>query len=344
VVYALQKVGGKVPQQAYDWILSRKAALDSCPPGLYMGLSGIAWSLLEIGAIQEAEKVCRLAATSRLLGDSTDIFYGLAGWGLTNLRFFQETGDEFYLEMARRAGNRLFATACHDERGCSWGPTAAAPLGFAHGPSGIGLFLLYLYLATQDHRFLSVGRQALEFDLSFAVETIDAGLSWAKLSNAPSPVYPYWRYGSAGVGSVLLRFHKLLGGQRYRDILDRIFIDTDRKYASFPGRFVGLAGIGDFLLDLHAFLPDPVVLESARKVGRGLMHFKVDRHGVAFPGDMLSRLSCDYGTGSAGIALFLRRLVTGAAGDFMLDSLFESGATSADHLQIPESSLAGLVV
>jgi serine/threonine protein kinase len=324
VIYALRKVGGKLPQQAYDWILAHKITPDSYPPGLYMGLSGIAWSLLEIGAIDEAEKLCRLASTSRLLDDSCDIFFGVAGWGLTNLRFFQETSDEFYLEMARRAGRQLLAQARHHENGCHWASTTSAPLGLAHGASGIALFLLYLYLATGERKFLETGHQGLEFDLSFAVETMDSGLSWGRVSDAPSPVYPYWRCGSAGVGSVLLRFHKLLGGERYRRILDRIFIDTDRKYASFPGRFMGLAGIGDFLLDLHQFIPAPAHLESAMKVGRGVMNFKVDRNGVAFPGDMLSRLSCDYGTGSAGIALFLKRLVDRTPGDFMLDSLFET--------------------
>jgi serine/threonine protein kinase len=324
VIYALQKVSGKVPQQAYDWILSHKITLDLYPPGLYVGLSGIAWSLLEIGAVLEAEKLCRLASTSRLLDDSPDIFYGIAGWGLTNLRFFEETGDEFYLEMARRAGRRLVADAQHHERGCHWGSATSTSLGFAHGASGIGLFLLYLYLATNNHRFLEIGQQALEFDLSFGIDTVDAGLSWGKVSDMPSTVYPYWRYGSAGVGAALLRFHKLLGGERYRRILDRIFIDTDRKYASFPGRFIGLAGIGDFLLDMYRFNPAPMYLESARKVGRGLMHFRVNRHGMAFPGDMLSRLSCDYGTGSAGIALFLKKLVERAPSDFMLDSLFET--------------------
>jgi serine/threonine protein kinase len=324
VIHALQKVSGKIPQQAYDWILSHKIAANSIPPGLYMGLSGIAWSLLEIGATEEAQNIARLSATSRLLEDSFDIFFGLAGWGLTSLHFFRETGDQYWLDRARDAGERLLRAARRDERGCCWSSESQTPLGFAHGASGIGLFLLYLYLATQEERFLDVGQQGLEFDLSFAVETMDHGLSWGKFAHVSSPVYPYWRYGSAGIGMALLRFHKLLGVTRYREILDRIFIDTDRKYASFPGRFMGLAGIGDFLLDMHEFHPESSALESAHKVARGLMHFKVNRHGVAFPGDMLFRLSCDYGTGSAGIALFLQRLMTGAPSPFMLDSLFDS--------------------
>jgi class III lanthionine synthetase len=324
VIYALQKVAGKVPQKAYDWIFSHKITSESYPPGLYLGLSGIAWSLLEIGGVHEAERLCRLAAKSRLLDDSSDIFYGKAGFGLANLRFFQETGDEYYLETACETGRKLLQEARKHERGCHWAADSTAPLGLAHGASGIGLFLLYLYLATKESKFLEMGRQALEFDLSFALETMDAGLSWGHASDAPSPLYPYWRYGSAGVGTVLLRFYNLLGGERYAGILEKIFIDADRKYASFPGRFIGLAGIGNFLLDMHQFHPHGPYLESARKAGRGLMHFKVERHGIAFPGDTLSRLSCDYGTGSAGIALFLKRLIDGSPNDFMLDSLFGS--------------------
>ena len=331
VVYTLQKVSGRIPQHAYDWILSHRISGASYPPGLYMGLCGIAWSLLEIGALDEAQKIGRLAATSPLLEDSCDIFFGLAGWGLTSLHFFQETGDELWLESARDAGERLLRRAQGHERGCYWGNASQTPLGFAHGASGVGLFLLYLYLATRDERFLAVGQQGMEFDLSWAIETMDGGLSWPKFAQAFSPVYPYWRWGSAGIGMALLRFHKLLDIRRYREVLDRIFIDADRKYTSFPGKFMGLAGIGDFLLDMHEFHPDSAALESARKVAVGLMHFKVNRHGIAFPGDMLFRLSCDYGTGSAGVALFLKRLMSGAPNSFMLDSLFADNRPASRH-------------
>jgi hypothetical protein len=54
------------------------------------------------------------------------------------------------------------------------------------------------------------------------------------------------------------------------------------------------------------------------------MQFRVERQGIAFPGDMLSRLSCDYGSGSAGIVLFLNRLQGQRGSDFMLDCLFEN--------------------
>jgi serine/threonine protein kinase len=324
VAYALDKVSGKFPQSSVDWILRHNITYQTYAPGLYLGMSGIAWSLLEIGVRSEAEKILQLSFGHRLLHQAPDIFYGTAGWGMTCLRFFQETGNELYLDKAKEAGEHLLGTCEKAGDFVRWKTLNEQRVGFAHGGSGIALFLLYLHLVTNDDRYLRVGRQALDYDLSFATETKDGGLSWAYMVEAPLPLYPYWRFGSAGIGMAVLRFFQFLGADRYRSILDGIFIDTDRKYAVFPGRFIGLAGMGDFLLDMYDFTRDTKYLESARKAAEGITHFRVDRGGVAFPGDMISRLCCDYGTGSAGIALFFNRLLGRQHHDFMLDSLFES--------------------
>jgi Lanthionine synthetase C-like protein/Protein kinase domain len=322
VAYALDKAAGKCPTRVLDWILSRKISPDAYPPGLYVGSSGIAWALLELGAIPEAEKILQGSFRHPLLYESADVFHGAAGWGMASLRFFAETGNELYLDKAIAAGTRLLQTAIDDGRGYSW-PAAegAQHIGFAHGSSGIALFLLYLHLVTGNCEFAETAELAFGFDLSFAAETKDGGLSWPSSAASPSPIYPYWRFGSAGIGSVALRFYSFLGGDHYKQILDKIHVDTDRKYAVLPGKFSGLAGIGDFLLDLYDFSGEPKYLKSAQRAAEGLALYRVDREGIAFPGDNLSRLSCDYGTGSAGVALFLSRLEGRRGADFMLDSL-----------------------
>lgn len=197
----------------------------------------------------------------------------------------------------------------------------AVYFGFAHGASGVSLFLLYLYLVTGKEEFLDVGRRGLDFDLSKGLRTKDGGLTW-KMSDAPvSATVPYWRYGTAGIGMVVLRYHRVVNEQRYRTILKQIIVDADRKYTIFPGRFFGLAGLGEFFLDLLELNDEcPTALESAWKVASGILLFKLDRNeGVAFPGEELMRISCDYGTGSAGIALFFHRLATRSEAPFMLD-------------------------
>lgn len=322
VAYALDKAAGKCPTRVVDWILSHKISPDTYPPGLYVGSSGIAWALLELGAIPESEKILQASFRHPLLYESADIFHGAAGWGMASLRFFAETGNELYLDKAKASGTHLLKTAVYDSRGCYWPACEGAQqIGFAHGSTGIALFLLHLHLVTGNREFAETAELALGFDLSFAAETKDGGFSWPSSAGSPSPVYPYWRFGSAGIGSVVLRFYSFLGGEHYKQVLDKIYVDTDRKYAVLPGKFSGLAGIGDFLLDLYDFSGDAKYLKSAQRAAEGLAHYRVDREGTAFPGDCLSRLCCDYGTGSAGIALFLSRLDGRRGADFMLDSL-----------------------
>jgi hypothetical protein len=145
-------------------------------------------------------------------------------------------------------------------------------------------------------------------------------------------VVPYWRYGSAGVGAVLLRYGRLIEDERYREILQGIKRAAIRKYAIFPHRGFGLAGLGEFLLDMASHGIDAEeCLHAARNVASGVMLFHLDREseGIAFPGADLWKVSCDYSAGSAGIALFLDRLLTGRPADFLLDELFESAAAQA---------------
>jgi class III lanthionine synthetase len=324
VGFALSRISGTPREDIGDWILGHKITPESYAPGLYAGLSGIAWCLSEMGQGKEAEKVFQNTFHHPLLTHSTDMFYGIAGWGLTCLRFFATTGDQLYLEKAILAGKHLLETSQESHGLCHWGQKDRTPIGFAHGASGIACFLLYLYLATGQEQFLVTGQRGLEFDLKQAVTTKDGGLSWRDSAPGKSPLYPYWQHGSAGIGMSVLRYWRLLGNPEYRTILEKIFVDTDRKYAVFPGKFMGLAGLGDFLLDMYELAPEARFLRSAHKAAEGIMQFQVERRGIAFPGDCISRLSCSYGNGSAGIALFLNRLLGEKGNPFMLDCLFRA--------------------
>ncbi len=340
VAYTLFKVTGEVPEACVDWILQHRITSTEYAPGLYLGMSGIAWSLLEMGVNEEAEEIFQSSFDHPLLAKSMDLFHGMAGWGMTALRFFQSTGNEIYREQAIQAANTLMASCGKPWNGYSWGSPEECPLGLAHGSSGVALFLLYLHQMTGEERYLKAGINALDFDLAAGIPTKDGGLSWSETLQSSSPLYPYWRTGSAGIGMVIARFQRLVQSPRYESTLEQIFIDTDRKYAVFPGRFSGLAGLGEFLLDMHDFSGEGRFLESANKVAEGIMHFRVKRSGTAFPGELSSRLCCDYGTGSAGIALFLNRLIGKQKNDFMLDESLDYPPGKAQHLNDETEKLA----
>ena len=136
---------------------------------------------------------------------------------------------------------------------------------------------------------------------------------------------PYHRWGSAGIGAVLLRYRAANDDPVIEETLKHAVVDCDRKYAVFPGRFAGLAGIGDFAIDMMQFgYQTPRARRICRKVLDGVMLFALEkREGLAFPGEGGTRISCDFGTGGAGIATFMHRFLDGAGPAFMVDELIE---------------------
>ncbi len=314
----------KITSEMTDWVLRKEITPGDYPPGLYSGISGVAWVLLDLGLKREAGKIFEAAASHPLLHASPDMFNGLAGWGMTNLRFWLDSRENKYLERATAAGRKLLASSHKDGEDIYWKPLSGEkrPVGFAFGASGISVFLAYLSLASGDAEFEKAANSALASDLSKAYPTPEGGLSWPRDTSAGSPLLPYLEAGSSGVGMACLRLWKMSGGRRYSGMLEKIYIDCDRIYSAFPGRNNGMAGMGEFLLDAYKFTKDPKYKHAAGKLASGIEKFAVSTgNGTAFPGDGLFRLSCDYSTGSAGVMSFLNRLETGAGADFMLDEL-----------------------
>jgi len=348
VAYAIQTIRGSVPPEILSWILRQEIDPRSWPPGLYCGMAGIAWTLLELGLPEKAVQLMRRSFDHPSKHESPDMFYGLAGWGLAALKFFLETKDEEYLDQARQAGLRLIESAVQEDNGSlRWSSEDGYEwLGFAHGSSGISIFLLSLYLATLEEKFLDAGRKALQFDLDHSSPNREGGLSWKLRRGEGVSMVPYFRYGTAGVGTAVARYYWLLGEEHYRTVLEDMLPDVNRKYAIFPGRFMGLSGMGDFLLDLSRTKTfETRARMAARRVAAGVSLFQVEQpEGIAFPGYDLFRITCDYGSGNAGMALFFHRLLSGRGADFLLDELFAEDAIGRSNLIIPDTKSVAAVL
>ena len=336
VAHAIKTITGDVPVSITEWLLRQKIDAKLYPPGLYFGTAGIAWVFKELGLDHRAEELMRSTWTHPALHESPDMFYGLSGWGLAQLKFFLDTGNEEYLEQAIRAGELLAASAKDENGGCYWPQSNGTIIpGFAHGSSGISEFLLNVYQVTGDEKFLDLGKRALDFDIAAAVPNAEGALTWQVRRVAGAPGVPYLRYGSAGVGLALVRYYRVLGSPRYLEVLDKMLPDVNRKYGISPGRFIGLSGIGEFLLALREVERyRESCSEALRRLISGILLFQVNTEkGAAFPGYELYRLSCDFATGSAGIALFLHRYLSHRNADFSLDERWigavNSGATTA---------------
>jgi hypothetical protein len=305
----LQSTKGGAPEDVMDWIVRQPLSLEDYAPGLYIGLAGVGWGLAELGFESAGRAAMLKAYDSPLLYESRDIFYGSAGTGLASLYWWHRTGDRQFLEKASEFGDHILQAATADPAGYYWlNVDGGHHFGYAHGGSGIALFLLYLHRATGDSRYLQFAIGGLEYEIAQARQ--EAGyVVWSRSKD--SAIYsPYWRYGNGGVGAVLIRFHAILRDGRYLDLAGRAASYAATRFATFPGQFVGLTGMGEFLLDMYRFTGDSHYLKEAQRIAGGILLYAVpEPEGLAFPGDELLRLSTDYGAGSAGIGMFFQRLV-----------------------------------
>ncbi|HEX8539351.1 MAG TPA: lanthionine synthetase C family protein, partial [Cystobacter sp.] len=312
IAVALQRMRGAAPERLVRALVEEAARADPrrYPPGLFVGLSGIAWSLLELGQREAAERLLATAADSPLLGQGADLFYGDAGWGLAQLFFHQRLGDARYLRQALDARARIEAALEHTPAGVRYVNQGDVYCGLAHGSAGIGYFLLRLYEATREPAHLERARALLDHDLAQGQER-DGTLVFQRSEQNPLR-YPYWALGAAGLGSLALRFHAVLGEPRYLQAARRIAEGLRGRYSVFPSHFYGMAGLGHFFVDLHPHTGEPEDRAEALRFAERVLLFALERPtGWVTPGEGLLRISTDYATGSAGVGVLLHRLLRG---------------------------------
>lgn len=302
VMRALSYTGSEAGEEACSWLLQRSIDPEECPPGLYIGLAGVAWSCLDFGLDEYAQELMAKANRHPLVGRSTDLFHGDAGLALANLHFWERTADATYLETAARLGARVGAAA-----------VASQPdlFGFGGGASGMATAMLYTGKATGDDEAVAAGLSLVRDCIAHARRTPTGYRSMParRQDKDAGIVSPYWMSGTAGVAGAALRFAAAHPDEDLLDFVDDAVIDAGRKYAFMPGYLSGLAGMGDFLLDVHAYTGRPDALEGARSTAAGLALFaREEGEHLLFPGSQLLRHSADFATGSAGIAMFLHRL------------------------------------
>ena len=305
----LKDLYGAAPPEAERWLLQRPVSHETLAPSLYLGLSGIAQTLLEIGHPERAAQVMDSTYRSPLLFDDPTLFHGCAGWGLASLSLHGALGDDRWLAAAVRAGEHLLSTAEDRGEACCWRNSVDGLVhyGQAYGASGIALFLLYLHQATGDDRFVAAARRGMAFDAAGTVDTTGKA-SWVRFEG-DTLTEPYWLHGASGVGSTLLRFHRALGDEHYLRTAEHAAEAAFSRFAVLPAQFEGLSGIGEFMLDMHRFTGREEYRGLAMELVESILCQRIDRPaGMAFPGRYLLRISTDFGYGSAGVGAFFHRL------------------------------------
>ncbi|MGW5425003.1 class III lanthionine synthetase LanKC [Streptomyces sp. NPDC003943] len=346
VLWSLHASGQPVRPEWREWLRERLAGIDlgAYPDGLMSGLAGIAWAADTLGLRTEARELLahanRRAHAPGAEPDHT-FYYGLAGLGMTNLRFHLHGGRHSdgidHLAAARACAQVLCDTARREDGHAYWlnSFSPERPLtGLGFGQAGVALFLLRMSQVTGEKRYRRLGREALAWEMNHARPIDDEG--GPVMFEHEGTMEPYVEVGSAGVAQVLLRYGDL-------DAAREVLRGLDVGHSVLPGYCFGMSGIADALMDAAEFTGDPGYRETAMRqldyVRRVFLFEPADRFRVpvgegpaplGVPGEGLLRCATDYLTGSAGVLRVLNRANHGGRPDFLLDEVgWADGADQA---------------
>ncbi len=309
IAHVLAETGRRCPAPLLVWIHDRLGDLPRYPPGLMNGLAGIAWTLQELGLTGDAAAAMALAFAHPQLLDDSGLFDGVSGVGLAALYLYGRTANRWYLETAQRLALRLDDTAeQRDGTACWRSSSGGIAIGYGHGASGAAAFLLYLYEASGQWRWLTLGRRALAFDLA-AIDGATAADTTLE-------------HGTAGIAAVLVRYYAVLGLEEHGARL-RAWADQPVPPATGPGYFDGLAGIGQVCLDCAVLCRDARSESRASMVARAISAVAHGRTGTVTFRSADGDVGCNLASGGAGVALFFHHLASRATSSFMLDDLFD---------------------
>ncbi|MEU5539198.1 class IV lanthionine synthetase LanL, partial [Streptomyces sp. NPDC020362] len=248
-------------RSAADWISGLVGREPRCLPGLYYGRSGTAWALLDAAGLLEDTSLLAhatgLAAQTPVEGPVPDVCHGVAGAGLTQLRFWEATAEPRFLDRARRAAGAVAALAVRRDGLLLWPiPREAlassgtlAHYGFAHGVAGVGAFLLAAARATGTAAHSELAIEAARTLLGVA--EVEDGAAYWRTGEPGSARKTHWCSGSSGAGTFLLHAWQETGDEDFLTVARQAAVAVRRtRWHEGPTQCHGLAGDGEFLLDL----------------------------------------------------------------------------------------------
>jgi hypothetical protein len=289
VLFALSEAAGVRVPEYEEWLIERAAnPVKGSRLGLYDGLAGLTYVLSRLGHTQAALWTAEVCLGNRWEQLGSDLYGGLAGFSLAMLAVGDRAGEPSLVDAGLKAGQIVADRALARDGG---GDRAA---GLMRGASGQALLFLRLYERCHDPAYLDAAEVAIAADLDRCVTDHKGSLQvddgWRTL--------PYLDVGSVGIGMVIDRFLPHRQSAPLAESAAAIRIGAQSAYFAQSGLFNGRAGM---ILHLAGHLgTDWYVGAHIRRLAWHAVRYE---GGLAFPGDMLFRLSMDLGTGTAGVLL-----------------------------------------
>lgn len=322
-----------------DFLLAKADSVDGM--GFYEGLSGIGFALEETSKATKDQKyrrgflaiLARIASGAKPAGagiewsPTTDIISGGAGTGLFLIYAFHETGDRAWLDLAARAGARLVELGRPENGGLKWAMDPDFPRlmpNFSHGTAGIAYFLAALSKETGRKEFLDAALAGAKYLLSVAKTGGDACLVFHDEPDNKDLYYLGWCHGPVGTARLFFLLSRVTGDKTWLDWVRRSAAGLVRSgipeqetpgFWNNAGICCGLAGVGEFFLDLYQELGDRAYLDFSQRVASRLLAKATVEDGRMFWVQAEHRTRPDYVfaqtgymQGAAGIGTFLLRL------------------------------------
>jgi type 2 lantibiotic biosynthesis protein LanM len=327
-----EKLFRTTAEGAISQALSRLDDIEMARTSFYLGLTGIANALIEIGEIFENEDFIKrgLEIIEPLVKEDSsrqglDIVSGSAGVIPALLNIYRRYPKEFILEWAISHGEHLLNAAAKTDSGWSWNTLNMEVqynlTGFSHGTAGIAWALSELFAETKDKKFSAAAEQAIKYERQhFSSEHENwadfRGLYDQTINTNNAVTYPVaWCHGAAGIGLSRLRLYEIFKEESYRKESETA-LRTTVKMFSENNNFIksdyslchGASGNTELLIYAAQVLKNAEYKSLAERIGQiGIEEFQKNNlpwacgvlGGGETPGLML---------GLAGIGYFYLRL------------------------------------
>jgi hypothetical protein len=311
VLYALSQAAGVRVPEYEEWLATHAVR----PPpgtrlGLYSGLAGVAYTLARLGKLDAAVAVARRCLGERWHRLGHDLYDGLSGFALAMMSVGDRAGEPELSAAGMRAAEAVAAPYLQAQAGAAV-PRAAGgpggPVGLLRGASGKALLFIRMYERTGDPGYLDAAEGAIAADLAQCLTDRHGAL---QVDDNGRRTLPYVGGGSAGIGMVIDQYTAHRGNDALADAARGIRLAANSGFYVQAGLFNGRAGMIACLAsarDAGQAGDDGGREAAARGIGTHVdrLGWHAVRYGggLAFPGDMLLRLSMDLGTGTAGVLL-----------------------------------------
>ena len=320
-------------EKTLDWIRDHPDFSDeqklTATPGYWAGTAGLANTLGRFGETDAARKCIEIAA--KHTHNNTDEFHrydGIAGVAHAALTLYNDTNNDFYISTAKDLADQLIAQAVEadaDDTTRIWKSPDDDTIytGYLFGVAGAAAFLFQLadQLKVNQQHYTDIAEQALFWVENQSIVAEDGCIA-TPITAGGDTYARNLAHGNAGIAKSFLLARQHFGEDK-DDFIRQLLLPNDTHtpepafaHTPAPGYFYGLSGIGEVLLDAFAITGETDYLSHAHSILKNLLCFQVtDPHGkgIAFPGgENIKRLSCDFATGSLGVADFIYHFLKAA--------------------------------